>query len=59
MAPECFNLRLVERKCFWIVTYDFLREANLNSLFFVIMVHIPWEGPFIRKYFADRLNTIW
>ena len=32
MTFRYFNLRLVERKWTWIVTYDFARKANLISL---------------------------
>ena len=47
MTFRSFNLRLVERKWTWIVTYDFVRKANLNSLLFGIgvKVHFPSEDP--------------
>ena len=40
-------MRLVERKWTWIVTYDFVRKANLNNLLFGfgVKVHFPLEGP--------------
>ena len=56
MTFRYFNLRLVERKWAWIVTYDFARKATLNSLLFGIgvKVHFPLEGPLFdnSKFFV-------
>ena len=56
MTFRYFNLRLVERKWTWIVTYDFVRKTYLNSLFFGtgVKVNFPLEGPLFnnRKIFV-------
>ena len=46
MNFKYFNLRLVERKWFYIVTYDFVRKTNFCSVFcgFGIKVSYTLEG---------------
>ena len=61
-----FNLSLNERKWTWIVTYDFVRKANLNSLLFRIRfkVYLPLEDPLFHSvemfvWFPFRFLKLW
>ena len=54
MTLRYFNLRLVERKWFWIATYNFVRKANPNNLFLSLITF--WNPEKLSNFKVHELS---